>query len=146
MICILDYVLFPLETFYLYNICLNLHKHLPHSEDMSPHTNTDRCCKEPILSTMHYFFLAAVGTLMCQLGAAAMYLGALVVRYPSRKDVANLTVEEREDIRGDIMVLMYIREHTLFICQGLIRNQCSSPTPIPTRYTVGNYLQSENLK
>ncbi|XP_045134546.1 mucin-2-like isoform X2 [Portunus trituberculatus] len=47
----------------------------------------------------------AVGTLMCQLGAAAMYLGALVVRYPSSKVVSS---EEREAIRGDIMVLMYI--------------------------------------
>lgn len=50
---------------------------------------------------------------MCQLGGAAMYLGALVVRYPSSNDVANLTDEEREDIRGDIMVLMYIRESHL---------------------------------
>lgn len=44
---------------------------------------------------------------MCQLGAAAMYLGALVVRYPSSSVVSP---QEREDIRGDIMVLMYIRE------------------------------------
>ena len=44
---------------------------------------------------------------MCQLGAAAMYLGPLVVRYPSSEVVSQ---EEREAIRGDIMVLMYIRE------------------------------------
>ncbi|XP_063873122.1 uncharacterized protein LOC135107335 isoform X1 [Scylla paramamosain] len=47
----------------------------------------------------------AVGTLMCQLGAAAMYLGALVVRYPSSSEVS---AQEKEEIRGDIMVLMYI--------------------------------------
>lgn len=49
----------------------------------------------------------AVGTLMCQLGGAGMYLGALVVRYPTAEP-QNLSETEREDIRGDIMVLMYI--------------------------------------
>ncbi|XP_042863970.1 uncharacterized protein LOC122248178 [Penaeus japonicus] len=46
----------------------------------------------------------AVGALMCQLGGAAMYMGPLVVRSP---DNDGLTPE---DIRGDIMTLMYIRE------------------------------------
>lgn len=46
---------------------------------------------------------------MCQLGGAGMYLGALVVRYPSGEP-QDLSEAEREDIRGDIMVLMYIRE------------------------------------
>ncbi|XP_042210672.1 mucin-2-like isoform X2 [Homarus americanus] len=46
----------------------------------------------------------AVGALMCQLGGAAMYMGALVVRSPSKIP----TNEERAEIRSDIMILMYI--------------------------------------
>lgn len=73
----------------------------------------------------HHSLPAAVGTLMCQLGAAAMYLGALVVRYPT-DEPQNLSEAEREDIRGDIMILMYIREshppqHILQLEDGLLQ-------------------------
>lgn len=51
----------------------------------------------------------AVGALMCQLGGAAMYMGPLVVRSPGNGTSPEDTSETlAEDIRGDIMTLMYI--------------------------------------
>ncbi|KAK4294091.1 hypothetical protein Pmani_033260 [Petrolisthes manimaculis] len=47
----------------------------------------------------------AVGALMCQLGSAGMYLSPLVVSTPTNNNPSD---QERDNIRGDIMILMYI--------------------------------------
>nr|XP_053630818.1 uncharacterized protein LOC128687385 [Cherax quadricarinatus] len=71
----------------------------------------------------------AVGALMCQLGGAAMYMGPLIVASPSRKD--NVTIAEADDIRGDIMVLMYIHfgAAALLLLVAIVYFPSSPPTP-----------------
>ncbi|ROT84167.1 hypothetical protein C7M84_022662 [Penaeus vannamei] len=62
----------------------------------------------------------AVGALMCQLGGAAMYMGPLVVRSPGNGTSPEDTSETlAEDIRGDIMTLMYIPEDKPSFLSGI---------------------------
>ncbi|XP_042210673.1 mucin-2-like isoform X3 [Homarus americanus] len=69
----------------------------------------------------------AVGALMCQLGGAAMYMGALVVRSPSKIP----TNEERAEIRSDIMILMYIHfgAAALLLLIVIVYFPAKPPTP-----------------